>query len=854
MSKSTIIVASRYIKSGKRAKTKRKNYTRYIATRESVEKRPQNTGKTTANQKRLILELLKEFPMAKQYLEYTDYIKNPTAENASELISIIIERHADVIGNRRNFVGYMAKRPGAEKRGEHGLFNGSDTPIDFNAVANEVAEHPGYVWTHVVSLRREDAVRLGYTNSDMWRELIKRHIEDISKAQNIPLSNLKWYAAFHDTTHHPHIHLIVYSKDPRQGYLTKEGMATIRSAFANDIFHDDMKSIYQEQTLTRDELKALSENQMREIVSQLGSGNVDKELVIKVRELYSQLQRVSGKKVYGYLPKEIKQTVDDVFLLLSQDENVQKLYDKWCEFEKAKYKMYTQKDKELPTLVENKEFRSVKNMIIRKVSNMIELPDNKSEYIHDDFDEDTDISIVDDYEPADTEESSGNYYFKWSDEYKSASRILRSKDSTDDEKSDALSVVKSEADKGNVLAIHDMGKYTADGETAHDYYAKALAGFIQVEPEARKIRPYFQYRIGKMYLYGCGTEKDPDTAFTWLEKSAMADNKYAQHTLGNMYCYGIGTEKDLSKAFDFYSKAARKGMPYSDYALAQMYYYGNGIEQNKKLANGHYSKALSAFLTYDKDDKLLYKIGRMYYAGLGTDVDKPKALKYLVESAEQGNMQAKRIVAQELISGGYIPQDVPRGITMLTECADKGDTSAAYKLGKIYFKGEYVPVNYDKAEKYLSAAVAENNRDAVYQLAKLYMTTEKYDIKKSIALFENVADTNMWASYWLGRIYLFGKEGIATDREKALQWLMKSSADGNGYAERLLNYDDGHNYIISNTIVSLLADIGRFIEEDHARSQRKMSMKVDKKLQRMIQKKKRELGIKSDGMDMSYNY
>ena len=357
-----------------------------------------------------------------------------------------------------------------------------------------------------------------------------------------------------------------------------------------------------------------------------------------------------------------------------------------------------------------------------------------------------------------------------------------------------------------------------------------------------------------MYLYGCGTEKAPDTAFTWLEKSAMADNKYAQHMLGNMYCYGIGTEKNLSKAFDYYSKAARKGMPYSDYALAQMYYYGNGIEQNEKLAQEHYRKALSVFLMYDKDDKLLYKIGRMYYCGLGTDVDKPKALKYLVESAKQGNMQAKRIVAQEIISGEYIPQDIPRGITMLTECADKGDTTAAYRLGKIYFKGEYVPVDYDKAEKHLSAAVADNNRDAMYRLAKLYMTDEKYDVKKAITLFEKVADKNIWASYWLGRIYLFGKDGITPDKEKAVEWLTKSAADGNEYAEKLLNYDGGHSYMISNTIVSLLADIGRFIEEDHARSRRKMSMKVDKKLQRMIQKKKQELGIKSDGMDMHYEY
>lgn len=701
MSISTIIVSSRYLKSGKRGKTKRRNFTKYIATRESVEKRPQNTGRTTDNQKQLIAELIKEFPMAKQYLEYTDYTKNPSSENASELISTIIERHADVIGNRRNFVGYMANRPGAERRGEHGLFNGSDEPIDLNAVANEVAEHPGYVWTHVVSLRREDAVRLGYTNSDMWRELVKRHIDDISKAQNIPLTNMKWYAAFHDTTHHPHIHLIVYSSDPRQGYLTKEGMAAIRSAFANDIFHEDMKSIYQEQTLTRDELKALSEDQMSEILSQIGSGVVDERLVTKVRELNAQLQSIGGKKMYGYLPKEIKHTVDDIFFLLSQNEDIQKLYDKWCEFEKAKYKMYTQKDKELPRLAENKEFRSVKNMIIRKVVNMIEIPDSEPKDIHDDIEEDTDISFADDYEYVDTEESGSKYYFKWSDEYKSAARILKSQNSTDAEKAEALSVMKSKADKGNVLAIYNMGKYSTDDETAKRFFAKALAGFIDIEPKAKKMSSYFQYRIGKMYLYGCGTEKAPDIASKWLEKSALADNKYAQ-----------------------------------------------------------------------------------------------------------------------------------------------------YMLGKMYFNGEYIPADYDKAEKYLSAAASANNRHAIYQLAKLYLTQEKYDVIKAVKLFESIADDNSWASYWLGRIYLFGKDGIASDREKALEWITKSASDGNEYAENLLNYDNGHNYMISNTIVSLLVDFGRIIEEDNARSRRRISHKVDKKLQRAIQRKKQELGIKSGGIEM----
>lgn len=373
---SRLIVVSRYLKSGsQRAKTKRKNYTKYIATRESVEKRDSNDTaalrNTTGDQKKLIQELLQEFPYAKQSLEYEDYIEKPTVANASELISSIVEKYADVIGNRKNFVGYIAKRPGAERRGAHGLFNGSDEPINLNQVAKEVSEHPGYVWSHVISLRREDAIKLGYDNSDCWRNMIMKHIAEIAAASKIPLANLKWYAAFHDTTHHPHIHLILYSTDSRQGYLTQTGIEKIKSIFANDIFSDELGSIYEKQTISRDELKALAEDQMKDISDDFQLGELEDpllhELILKLRK---QLDETEGKKVYGYLKQPVKETVDEIFLRLLENEHIKELYDKWCEFEISKYRYYTSKEIELPSLVDNKTFKPVKNMIIRTVLNM----------------------------------------------------------------------------------------------------------------------------------------------------------------------------------------------------------------------------------------------------------------------------------------------------------------------------------------------------------------------------------------------------------------------------------------------------------------------------------------------------
>ncbi len=527
--------------------------------------------------------------------------------------------------------------------------------------------------------------------------------------------------------------------------------------------------------------------------------------------------------------------------------SIQKMYRLWCDMEQSKHDFYSSAKADFPAMVNNEHFKSVKNMIIKAAAEIrFDFPIPENDNIPDAIEDDNDSGYYYDYDaPQNTkEEQTDNtrMYIRWSYEYKAAVKVLADKESSDDEKLQALQQLKAEADKGNILAVHDMGKHSDES-----YYEKALQGFLQIEPSAKKLRPYIQYRIGKMYLYGSGTEKAPETAFKWLEQSAIAGNKYAQHNLANMFCYGTGTQKDLSKAFLWYSEAARLGMRFADYALAQMYYYGSGVEQNIEHAQEHYRKALFAFLSYDMDEKLLYKIGRMYYCGLGTEVDKLQAMKYLSKSAEQGNMQAKRIVAQELLSGEYIQQDIPCGLAMLTECADSGDTSAAYKLGKVYFKGEYVPANHDRAESYLKIAVAANNRDAIYTLAKLYLTDERKNVPQAIKLLEAVAADNMWASYRLGRIYYFGADGVAPDREKGMTWLMQSAADGNIYAQSIIdNSGDHENALLAESVIGLLSSLSRIISDDYNKQQRKLGSQVDKKLRRAIDKKKQELGIKSN--------
>lgn len=906
---SQLIVTSRYLKNGnQKNKTKRRNYTKYIATRETVEIRSQKfvdrNANATKNQEQLINNLINDFPESKRYLEYEDYEREPTIENAGELISTIVERNADVVGNRQNFVGYMAMRPGVEKRGSHGLFNEKNEPIILNQAANEIAEHKGNVWSHVVSLRREDAVRLGYDNSDAWRELVKRHISDIAKAQNIPLCNLKWYAAYHDTTHHPHIHLLVYSTNPKQGFLTKAGIDKIRSAFANDIFHDDLQSIYQEQTVSRDELKAVSKNEFESIVNRIASNDhTDPQLGELIRKLYIQLQNVKGKKVYGYLPKEIKETVNKIFSELAKDENIRQLYDKWCSLERLKCKTYTQKEKELPSLTDNKVFQPVRNMIIRTVLNMkpfdvnteIEGSEPNDEYI--DNTPQNVLPLFDEAEPLEekeTDESAAaiKYYIKWNDQYKKACKLIYGKDAKLNDFKKAEQLLLSESQRGNVLAVYDLGKlYSTDklGERNEEMsiakYTQALQGFLQIEPNSKKIKPYIQYRIGKMFCYGLGTEQDYEKAFEWFERSAKQKNKFAQFSLANLYYYGNGVEKDLSQAFLWYQRSSSQGQPYAAYYIAQMYRYGEYVTKDNDTAQRYYQQALSGFLKIESDDMadddLFYKLGQMFKLGLGTDSDVTKAIEYFRRSAEMNNKNglfeygkalligehipqntdsavkllekavklknsnAKRFLALEYISGEHLEQDIEKGIALLTECADSGDVIACYRLGKIYLQGEIMSQNLDKAEKYL--LLAEDSEYAQYALSKLYLQEEKYDIQKAVNYFENCADKNHWASYQLGRIYLFGAEGFTKDKEQAIEWFTKSANDGNEYAQAMLDdISKFENDLLANTIFSLFVSLSRCIQDSYDNDRKDLQSIVDRKLMRVIRKKKMELGEKEE--------
>jgi len=360
-----LIFKCRYLKSGSGAA----GYLKYFATRDGVEKLDGEWKLLTATeaQQKLVRQLLKDFPDMRNSFEHQDHLQSPTRGTATEFITATLDQHADQFARREQYVGYISQRPRVEKQGTHGLFSDTDGPIALNEVMREVAAHEGAVYTPIISLRREDAARLNFDSAAHWRSLLRSHAETFAEQFKIPPDDLRWYAAFHNESHHPHCHMILYSAG-EQGYLTRKGLDGMRSALARDIFKQDLMQIYEQQTHHRDDLR----REAREIVQRINAGSYSNPVVDDLLcRLASKLETHKGKKVYGYLDQTGRNIVNAITDELARDERIAELYNLWYEQREAVLATYRSDMPERLPLSANSEFKAIKNAIIAEAAKLV---------------------------------------------------------------------------------------------------------------------------------------------------------------------------------------------------------------------------------------------------------------------------------------------------------------------------------------------------------------------------------------------------------------------------------------------------------------------------------------------------
>ena len=357
-------------------------YARYIATREGVEKL-HGRGPATARQKELIRDVLRDYPDSRELFEYEDYRANPTFSNASAFLTMALDANVHTMEEGSVYLQYIATRPRVERRGDHGLFSDREA-ISLPDTMAEVEQHQGPVWTVIYSLRREDAAALGYDNADRWRTLLQQHQTKLAQAMKIPADQFRWCAAFHDEGHHPHIHMMVWSADPKKGYLTQDGIHAMRSVLTNTIFQDEMHELYAKKDLAYRELVTRVRTAMAEYIGRMEKADtVDPVLAGKLEKLAHALGFVAGKKQYGYLPKQVKAMVDSVVDELAKQPDVEKCYGVWNGLRDELERYYKDRPREHRPLSQQKEFRAIKNVIVQEAEwlrqELEQAPQQKSE-------------------------------------------------------------------------------------------------------------------------------------------------------------------------------------------------------------------------------------------------------------------------------------------------------------------------------------------------------------------------------------------------------------------------------------------------------------------------------------------
>ncbi len=365
-----LIIKNRYIQGGAKNSAHLSYLVKYIATRDGVEKvRVNNANEMqTKPQQELIKSLVRDYPKSKDSFEYLDYKDNPTMENASEFIAEALELFVYPTSDNEKYVEYIAKRPRVELVGTHGLFNGSDEKINLSKVARDISTHKGNVWIPIISLRREDADITDYQTQSAWKSLISSKVFEIAESLKIHPDNFIWYGAFHNESHHPHVHLMCYSKNPNEGYLTRQGIEKMKSSFVNEIFKQELTPLYTMKSQRRDELKKEATKVFKELGEKISTTHFyNPKLEDLIFTLSDKLKVHKGKKQYGYLPKPVKLLVDLAVDELAKEPSIKEAYELWFELQNEIYNFYNDSlPKPLPLSMQ-KEFKSIKNMLIREV-------------------------------------------------------------------------------------------------------------------------------------------------------------------------------------------------------------------------------------------------------------------------------------------------------------------------------------------------------------------------------------------------------------------------------------------------------------------------------------------------------
>lgn len=632
-----------YIKGGTSAACSHlENYVQYMATRSGVDRIDpgRNGWPATINQKEMIEQILRDFPLSRGMFEYEDYRATPTRSNASEFITRALEDNYDRIAKMDNYLNYIATRPRAQRIGSHGLFTGEEDSLVLAQIAEAVSTHPGNVWLPIISLRREDAARLGYDKADEWKALLSKHAMEMAQAMKIPWADFRWYAAFHDEGHHPHVHMVCYSVDPSKGFLTKQGITQIKSGLAKEIFRQELTELYQKQTQRRNELNVDAQTVLNEVINQMQSGTVqNKHIEELLQYLADRLRFLSGKKQYGYLKADLKAVVDEVVDELAKDPRVAAAYNLWYELREDVLRTYKDNLPERLPLSGQKEFKRIKNLVILEAIKLEQYqqvfhPDDLWDGNPDEHAEEAQLFVYEQMNQSMSHPPEAAEAGQARTQY-ALGKIYRDGQGVEKDVQKAVELFTLAAMQGNSFAAFALGKmYLSDDPALSRNVAAALKWITNAAEHGNQ---FAQYYLGKLLLKGTDDiSQDTNSALRWLLASVEQGNVHAEYALAMAYLKGESVPKDSLKAMELLKRASSREHQFAQYQLGKLLLQGEDVPKDV-VAAVHWLTASAMH----GNQYAQYALGKLYLLGKGVEKDKDRAAKWFQMAANQGNEYAQ---------------------------------------------------------------------------------------------------------------------------------------------------------------------------------------------------------------------
>lgn len=380
--------------------------------------------------------------------------------------------------------------------------------------------------------------------------------------------------------------MMAWSVKPNQAYLSKDGIQQIKSTLTNQIFRQELLHVYEQKSKSRDELVAEARKAMLELVKAMQEMTcIHPEAERMIWNLSRQLGQVSGKKTYGYLPKPMKKLVDEIVDQMARLPTVDACYQTWWELQCQVEDYYSEAEKRIrPPLSQQKEFRQIKNAVIREAEhirmNRISFED---EEMQDDGEQISTYAMS--YKCQNLQSVANDDRFSLAERDEAAEQLEQLAEGGDvhaqyiigtayrdgglliPDTAKAQKFLECAAEQGLDAAQHALGKlYLSDDADVHN----SAKGVYWLKRSADNGNDHAAYRLGKEYLSGKNTVKDAETAVSYLRQAADNDNAYAQYLLGKLYLMGEGVPKDPDTAYEWFVAARDNGHAYAEFFMKRM--------------------------------------------------------------------------------------------------------------------------------------------------------------------------------------------------------------------------------------------------------------------------------------------